>query len=46
VICLIEFFKVIWQEMIAGNFSFAILVVGIIGVVIMIKNGRKDKRKW
>lgn len=30
-------------EMYQGNFSFAILVVGILQLIIMIKNGRKHQ---
>lgn len=29
------FLQTIWQEMTKGNFSFAILIVGIIQVVLM-----------
>lgn len=38
--------ETIVNEMVKGNFSFAILVVGIIQVVLMWRNGRSgDKRQ-
>ena len=36
------FLQTIWEEMTKGNFSFAILIVGIIQVVLMIAE-RKNK---
>lgn len=33
------------NEMVKGNFSFAILVVGILQLIVMIKNGRKKKNE-
>ena len=35
--------ETIVNEMGKGNFSFLILVVGILQLVVMIKNGRKNK---
>ena len=35
--------ETIVSEMGKGNFSFLILVVGILQLVVMIKNGRKNK---
>lgn len=34
------FIQTIWQEMEEGNFSFAILIVGMIQVVLMIAERR------
>lgn len=36
--------EVIVNEMARGNFSFAILIVGIVQVVLMWRNGRGNKR--
>ena len=38
------FFKTIYEEMLRGNFSFAILIVGAIQVVLMII-GLIERRK-
>lgn len=38
-----DFFNTIISEMIKGNFSFAILLVGIAQLVVMIINSRKKK---
>lgn len=35
--------ETIVSEMGKGNFSFLILVVGVLQLVVMIKNGRKNK---
>lgn len=35
--------ETIVNEMGKGNFSFLILVVGVLQLVVMIKNGRKNK---
>lgn len=35
------FIQTIWQEMGKGNFSFAILIVGMIQVVLMIAERRR-----
>lgn len=40
---MIDWLNIIWTEMLKGNFSFAILVVGIIQIVVMIQT-RKKKR--
>jgi len=40
-----DFLNTILLEMTKGNFSFAILVVGIIQIVIMIINVRQNKIK-
>ena len=32
-----EFFHTIYSEMICGNFSFAILIVGILQLIVMIR---------
>lgn len=36
--------KVIIDEMLKGNFSFLILVIGILQLIAMIRNGKKDKK--
>ena len=36
--------KVIINEMLKGNFSFLILIVGILQLVVMCKKGRKKKK--
>ena len=36
--------KVIIDEMLKGNFSFLILIVGILQLVVMCKKGRKKKK--
>ena len=36
-------FKTILDEMICGNFSFAILVVGILQLIVMIINMKKRR---
>lgn len=38
-----NFILTIWEEMLKGNFSFAILIVGIIQCGLMIWNGKKKK---
>ena len=38
-------FRTIWTEMFNGNFSFAILVVGIVQLVVMIMNYRRRDRR-
>lgn len=38
-----EFINTIFNEMIKGNFSFAILIVGIAQLVVMIINMRKKR---
>lgn len=42
-----DFFQTIWYEMVKGNFSFAILIVGIVQIVIMLINVHytKDKKR-
>lgn len=37
--------ETIVNEMVKGNFSFAILAVGIVQVVLMWRNGRGNKRQ-
>ena len=37
--------QTIVNEMLAGNFSFLILIVGIIQVIVMIKNNRDLKER-
>ena len=32
-----EIFKNIWLEMLKGNFSFLILLVGIIQIIVMVR---------
>ena len=36
--------KVIISEMLKGNFSFLILIIGILQLVVMCKKGRKEKK--
>lgn len=36
--------KVIIDEMLKGNFSFLILIVGLLQLVVMIRKGKKDKK--
>ena len=36
--------KVIIDEMLKGNFSFLILVIGILQLIAMIRNGKKGKK--
>ena len=36
--------KVIINEMLKGNFSFLILIVGILQLIAMIRNGKKGKK--
>ena len=36
--------KVIINEMLKGNFSFLILIVGILQLIAMVKKGKKDKK--
>ena len=36
--------KVIIDEMLQGNFSFLILIVGILQLIVMIRNGKKGKK--
>lgn len=38
-----DFFQTIYTEMLKGNFSFAILIIGIIQIVLMIVNLQKHK---
>ena len=38
-----SFVKVIIDEMLKGNFSFLILIVGLLQLVVMIRKGKKDK---
>lgn len=38
-----SFVKVIINEMLKGNFSFLILIVGLLQLVVMIRKGKKDK---
>lgn len=40
---MIGFFETIYTEMTKGNFSFAILIVGIVQVLLMIVAGRRKK---
>ena len=35
--------KVIISEMLKGNFSFLILVIGLLQLIVMIRKGKKDK---
>lgn len=37
-------FKAIYDEMLRGNFSFAILIVGVAQLVVMILKNRKDNK--
>ena len=37
--------ETIVNEMGKGNFSFLILVVGVLQLVVMIRNGRRNKNK-
>ena len=39
-----SFVKVIISEMLKGNFSFLILIIGILQLVVMCKKGRKEKK--
>lgn len=39
-----SFIKTIINEMLQGNFSFLILIVGILQLVVMCKKGRKKKK--
>ena len=41
-----EFFQTILIEMFLGNFSFAILIVGIIQIVLMVINLYHTKKKY
>lgn len=36
--------KVIISEMLKGNFSFLILVIGLLQLIVMIRKGKKDKK--
>jgi len=36
--------RVIIDEMLKGNFSFLILVIGILQLIVMIGKGKKDKK--
>jgi hypothetical protein len=38
-----SFVKVIVNEMLKGNFSFLILIVGLLQLVVMIRKGRKER---
>lgn len=38
-----SFIKVIINEMLKGNFSFLILIVGLLQLIVMIKKGKKEK---
>lgn len=42
---MIEFFKTVIIEMTKGNFSFLILVVGVIQIFLMIANLKVSKKK-
>jgi hypothetical protein len=35
--------KVIISEMLKGNFSFLILIIGLLQLIVMIRKGKKDK---
>ena len=39
-----SFIKTIINEMLQGNFSFLILIVGILQLIVMIRNGKKGKK--
>lgn len=39
-----DWIKVIISEMLKGNFSFLILIVGILQLIMMVKNGKKGKK--
>lgn len=39
-------FKTILDEMIRGNFSFAILVVGILQLIVMLINMKNSKKTY
>ena len=41
-----EFFQTILTEMFLGNFSFAILIVGIIQIILMVINLYYTKKKY
>ena len=36
--------KVIIDEMLKGNFSFLILIIGLLQLIVMIRKGKKDKK--
>lgn len=36
--------KVIIDEMLKGNFSFLILIIGILQLIVMIRRGKKDNK--
>lgn len=36
--------KVIIDEMLKGNFSFLILIIGMLQLIVMIRKGKKDKK--
>lgn len=36
--------KVIIDEMLKGNFSFLILVIGLLQLIVMCRKGKKDKK--
>lgn len=38
-----SFVKVIINEMLKGNFSFLILIVGLLQLVVMVKKGKKER---
>ena len=38
-----SFIKVIIDEMLKGNFSFLILIVGLLQLIVMIRKGKKEK---
>lgn len=38
-----SFIKVIINEMLKGNFSFLILIVGLLQLIVMIRKGKKEK---
>ena len=38
-----DFFQVIYTEMLKGNFSFAILIVGIVQIILMVMNLQNHK---
>lgn len=39
-----SFIKVIINEMLKGNFSFLILVIGLLQLIVMCRKGKKDKK--
>lgn len=39
-----RFFTTVWNEMLRGNFSFLILVVGIAQFIVMVEKKRRNKK--